>query len=235
MKNKNKSDEPTIQNYVNKESPIELPRRSILKGAIAATVTTFMSGFVSRDAMADSNPNQLKPGVLLQVLSSTGVRAGVLTQTSGTNEPITMARKAFATKNAYDDPGYWFFFYQKDGLVGAVRILKTKHSKTEVGYTSLGHSTTSGPQLISSLGRLTFNGTSLNNRFECRIQAHNYYDTDQVISSNRNCSSYFLNIQQLVTVKSRNISAANRAKINAVINRDIIKLGLDPVYVKYLT
>ena len=55
MKNKNKSDEPTIQNYVNKESPIELPRRSLLKGAIAATATTFMSGFVSRDAMADSN------------------------------------------------------------------------------------------------------------------------------------------------------------------------------------
>ena len=40
MKNKNKSDEATIQSYVNKESPIELPRRSLLKVAIATTAPT---------------------------------------------------------------------------------------------------------------------------------------------------------------------------------------------------
>ena len=75
----------------------------------------------------------MKRGSLLRVKNATGVRAGALVQTSE-NEAISRARQAFATIDAYEDPGYWYIFYQVGGLVATVRILNTKSSGKDVGF-----------------------------------------------------------------------------------------------------
>ena len=93
----------------------------------------------------------------------------------------------------------------------------------------LGHSTSLGLQLISSLGTQVLNGPNRDNEFECRIQSVNYYDSGQIPERDRSCSSYFIAIQKLVTVKSKNISAAIKDRINAVIDRDITKINLDRI------
>ena len=49
----------------------------------------------------------------MKVVAASGVRAGSLTNTGG-NEPVTTARKPFATVDAYADPGYWYFFYENE-------------------------------------------------------------------------------------------------------------------------
>ena len=170
----------------------------------------------------------MKRGSLLRVKNATGVRAGALAQTSE-NEAISRALQAFATIDAYEDPGYWYIFYQVGGLVATVRILNTKSSGKDVGFLLLGHSTSLGLQLISSLGTLVLNGPNRDNEFECRIQSVNYYDSGQIPERDRSCSSYFIAIQKLVTVKPKNISAAIKDRINVVIDRDITKINLDRI------
>ena len=228
MKNKNKSDEPTIQNYVNKESPLELPRRSLLKGAIAATATTFMSGFVSRDAMADSNSNDYKAGNLFKVKNVVGFRAGGAYPIEKSGESFRVNRHPFITEEAYTDPGYWFFCFKKDGLVAAVRTLTTAHSNTKVVVLMLGHYNSSELYLTSSLGKINFTGKG------CRIIATNYYDADQVRASARNCSSYFLATQTLTPSRSNFIDQITKDQINSVIESEAEELKLDFRFLKYL-
>lgn len=133
-----------------------LGRRGLLKAALAASTSALATGLAVPSAHAASGetsagnavtgPTAIRPGILLKVLDVSGVRAGVLTEAKP-GQPVSAARKAFATGDAYADPGYWFFFYEAGGLLAAARVFTTKNSGKQVGNAVMG----SAPRWVRNL------------------------------------------------------------------------------------
>jgi hypothetical protein len=129
-------------------------RRGLLKVALAVSSTAIISGLTETTAGASVmeqskgsvqlGHNGIKPGTLLKVVNVSGIRAGVLTQAKP-DQPVSTARKAFVSGDAYADAGYWFFFHEADGLLAAARVFTAKSSGKQVGYAVMGQRTAAGP------------------------------------------------------------------------------------------
>ena len=215
-----------------------LKRRSFLKGVASSAALIPLLGVesvnadVTQSSQVVTTPAFLGPGTLLKVLAATGVRAGSLTNTAG-NEPVTTARKPFATNDAYADPGYWFFFYESSDLVAAARIFTTRTSGKKVAFSVLGQRTKTGPELISSMGKQVFERSG--SRYLCRLLAANYFaQKAEAISTAQHSSPYFVSTQQLAKVKTNTIDQDSKARINAAISKTVSQLGLPVNAVSYL-
>ena len=225
-------------NNLNHSESKGLKRRSFLKGVAssAAIIPLLGGGSVNADVIENSPrakmPSFLGPGTLLKVLTASGVRAGSLTNTAG-NEPVTTARKPFATNEAYADPGYWFFFYESSELVVAARIFTTRKSGKKVAFTVLGQRSKTGPELISSMGTQVFERSGP--RYICRLLAANYFaQKAEAVSTAQHSSPYFVSTQELVKVKTNTIDQDSKARINTAISETASQLGLPKDKVSYL-
>lgn len=227
-----------------------LKRRSFLKGVASSAVLLPLLGAesVHADATAFSpsakSPAFLGPGTLLKVLTASGVRAGSLTNTVGT-EPVTTARKPFTTNDAYADPGYWFFFHESTDLVIAARIFTTRKSGKKVAFAMMGQRFKRGLEMISSMGTQVFERSG--SHYVCRLLAANYFSQKaEAVSVSQHSSPYFISTQQLARVKlfkvnknttdkgpmardnaaASQIDADSMARINAVVTQTASQLGL---------
>ena len=215
-----------------------LKRRSFLKGVASSAALIPLLGVESVNAdvtqfsASAKTPAFLGPGTLLKVLAASGVRAGSLTNTAG-NELVTTARKPFAPSDAYADPGYWYFFYERTDLVAAARIFTTRTSGKKVSYAVLGQRSKTGPELISSMGTQVFERSG--SRYLCRLQAANYFaQKAEAVSTGQHSSPYFVSTQQLAKVNKNTIDQDSKARINAAISEAVIQLGLPENTVNYL-
>lgn len=221
-----------------------LGRRGLLKAALAASTAAMISGLTESSADAAGmdpagvgtplGPNAIKPGTLLKVLSVSGVRAGVLTQAKA-GQPVSTARKAFTSDDAYADAGYWFFFHEaNNGLLAAVRVFTAKSSGKQVGYAVMGQRTVNGPQFVSSMGTLMFDRSKPGEALQCRILASNYDDAAREIAEGQqHCSPYFVSTQRLTMLKTRHLDAETRSRINKVIRQTVSQLNLTEGVVVY--
>lgn len=213
-----------------------LRRRGVLKAALAASTTALATGLAVSSAHAASGettagnavtgPTAIRPGVLLKVLDVSGVRAGVLTEAKP-RQPVSAERKAFATGDAYADPGYWFFFHEAGGSLAAARVFTAKNSGKQVGYAVMGQRTATGPQLFSSMGTLVFDRDMPGGQPRCRVIASNYYDAPrEVTAGHQQCSPYFVSTQRLKALRSRQLDDETRLRINEVICQTVSQLNL---------
>jgi hypothetical protein len=174
----------------------------------------------------------LVPGTLLKVVAASGVRAGSLTNTGG-NEPVTTARKPFATVDAYADPGYCYFFYVSTDLVAAARIFTARTGGKKVAFALLGNRSKTGPELISSMGTQVFERSG--SRYHCRLLAANYFSQKaETESTVQHSSPYFVSTQQLRTVNKNTLDPDSRARINAAISQTASQLGFAGNKIHYL-
>lgn len=215
-----------------------MKRRSFLKGVASSAAMIPLLGVESVNADVTQNSSEAKtpaflgPGTLLKVLTASGVRAGSLTNTAG-NEPVTTARKPFATIDAYADPGYWFFFYESSDLVAAARIFTARSSGKKVAFSVLGQRSKTGPQLVSSMGTQVFERSG--SRYLCRLLAANYFaQKAESVSTGQHSSPYFVSTQQLSKVNKNTIDQDSKARINAAISETASQLGLSNDKVYYL-
>ena len=210
--------------------------RGVLKASLAASTTALATGLAASSAHAASRetsagnavsgPTAIRPGVLLKVLDVSGVRAGVLTEAKP-GQPVSAARKAFATGDAYADPGYWFFFHEANGLLAAVRVFTAKNSGKQVGNAVMGQRTAMGPQLVSSMGTLVFDRDMPGGQLWCRFMASNYYDAPrEMAAGQQQCSPYFVSTRRLKGLRPRQLDDENRSCINEVIRQTVSQLNL---------
>jgi hypothetical protein len=206
-----------------------LKRRHFLKTITASVALIPFLGGRNANAQSAPSPGFLGSGTLLKVLNATGVRSGVLTNDPGTG-PVADTRESFATNEAYADAGYWFFFYEANGLVVAARIFTTRNSGKRVTFTSVGQRSKNSIELISSMGTQVFDQSG--SFILCRLLAANRADQLGQYTgplqewTGQQSSSYFVSTQQLIKVRPSTIDLVSKDLINNAIASSAQKLKL---------
>lgn len=223
------------------EAP-KLERRGLIKSALACSAAAVIPALLSKPSEAeagvavprhlrDSRP--IRPGTFLKVRSATGVRAGSLTQ-AAPGQSVISSRKSFDTSQAYADAGYWFFFYELDGLLAAVRLFTTRSSGKQVCYSLMGQRVGEGVRMASSLGSLIFEPDQWSGQLQCRVMATNYNDLSEEMNMSGQASSpYFISTQSLTQSSPREIDPKFRDRINQVIRETASSLNFQPDHCVY--